>query len=113
MNLRIRADQIDLPQATRNAIEGHFRIALGSRSARFRSARIGFSRGSDAAGQVCCKISLRGAGGLSESFEETARDLQTAMEWAIWRLIHSLDRKALRASHVPPTANTPGAARSR
>jgi len=111
MKLRIQADDVDLSQALRNSIDGHFRIALGSRSSRFRSARIGFSKGRNAVGQIRCRISVRGAEGLSENIEETARDLETAMKWAIWRLIRSLDRKALRGSDVPAAATGPASSR--
>jgi len=96
MKLRIQTDNIDLSRKSRNAIDGHFRIVLGNRSSDFQAAKIVFSTTPDSSDQVRCRISLRDVEGVSESIEETAPDLATAMEWAIWRLIHSLDRRALR-----------------
>ena len=101
MKLRIQTDNIGLSRKSRNAIDGHLRIALGNRSSEFQSAKIVFSTTSDSNNPIRCRISLRDVEGVSESTEETARDLDTAMEWAIWRLIHSLDRRALRTSSAP------------
>lgn len=111
MKLRIQADEVELSQALRTSIDSHFRIALGSRSGRFRSARITFARGRNGVGQVCCRISVRAPEGLSESVEETAPDLETAMEWAIWRLIHSLDRQALRTAGAPAATSRPASSK--
>jgi len=96
MKLRIESDEAELSPALRASVDSHIRIALGSRSVRFRSVRVSFVGARNRKEEICCRISVYALSGDSRCFEEIAPSLEEALEWAVWRLTHSLDRQALR-----------------
>ena len=100
MKLRIKAENVDLPPDLRSSIDDRFRITLGNRASRDQNVTIVVSRAGEAGDQIRCRISLRHDDAASERIEEVAQDLSTALDWAIWRLVHSLDRRALRTARA-------------
>jgi len=100
MQLRIRARHVEVPAATRAAIERKVRLALGRQAPGIERAEVTLSPSLQESAGSRCRILLRLREGESLVVEDHAEDPQSAAAVAAWRLEHRLDRK--RVSESPP-----------
>ncbi|MFK7898914.1 MAG: hypothetical protein AB8G23_24000 [Myxococcota bacterium] len=96
MKLRIRVEELELGESEREGIEKRIRLALGTRTVSIDSVEMALSQLSNQGRDVRCRLSLRDSRGLQTFVEEDAEDSSTAVQWVIWRMVHFLDRRALR-----------------
>ena len=108
MRIRIRTEGGVVSRETRAEIQSHLRIMLGTRTAQIESFEVDF--GSNHSGEeTTCRLTVHALGEVF-SVEERAPGRSAATEWAIWRIKHLLDRRALRnektrlpgPGHEPP-----------
>lgn len=96
MKLRIRAEEISLSSSSRAGIEKRIRLALGTRAVSIDSVDVVLAQRNDAPSGMRCQLSLRDSKGSQTFVEEDAEDLGSAVKWVVWRMVHFLDRRALR-----------------
>jgi ribosome-associated translation inhibitor RaiA len=96
MKLRIRVEEIALSPSSREGIEKRIRLALGTRTVSIDSVDVALTQLSNSPSAVRCQLSLHDAKGVQTFVEDNAEDLSSAVQWVIWRMIHFLDRRALR-----------------
>lgn len=97
MQLRIRAQHLDVPADTRLAIERKVRLALGRHAAGIDLAHITLSPSPQGSPGNRCRIRVRLHQGESLAIEDCAEDLHAAAAAVAWRLQQRLDRQ--RAAH--------------
>lgn len=98
MKLRIRAEESGLSLGSREDIEKRIRLALGTRSVSIDSVDVVLTQGASLPSSMRCQLSLRDSKGSQTFVEEDAEDLASAVKWVVWRMVHFLDRRALRES---------------
>ncbi len=93
MQLRIRAQHLDVPADTRLAIGRKVRLALGRHAARIDLAQITLSPSLQGSPGNRCRIRVRLHQGESLAIEDCAEDLHAAAAAAARRLQRRLERQ--------------------
>ena len=96
MKLRIRAEELGLSPSSRAGIEKRIRLALGTRAVSIDSVDVVLTKRSAATSGTRCQLSLHDSEGSQTFVEEDSEDLRSAVRWVVWRMVHFLDRRALR-----------------
>lgn len=106
MQLRIRAQNLDVPPEMRHAIERKLRLTLGRHASAIKVARITLLPAAPVGGnQACrCRIRVRLRQGMSLAVEDHAEDPHAAAAAAAWQLEQRLNRQ--RAAQ-PPSPSHP------
>lgn len=94
--MRIRSEEISLSSSSRAGIEQRIRLALGTRVVSIDSVDVLVTRGTDGPPGIRFQLSLRDSEGSKTFVEEDAKDFRSAVQWVVWRMVHFLDRRALR-----------------
>ncbi len=91
MQIQFRAQEIELPDETRAALERRLRLTLGRHAAGIDRARVTLGPDPDGSGALRCRVRLRFRDGRVLAIEDQAADPQAALAAAAWRLEHRLD----------------------
>ena len=92
MQLRIRAQQLEVPEATKAAIERRVRLALGRFVAGVERTQVRLFPSREAHPATRCRIRVRLRGGQRVTVEDAAEDPSSAAAAATWRLQHRMER---------------------
>ncbi len=96
MKLRIRVEEMGLSPSSREGIEKRIRLALGTRAVSIDSVEVVLTQRTGTPPGLRCQLSFRDSKGSQTFVEEDAEDLGSAVKWVVWRMVHYLDRRALR-----------------
>lgn len=96
MKFHLRSSQIRLSEHERSTIESRIRLAVGREASQVAALTVVLSRSPTAAGAVLCRIDVKFPNDMRVSVEEGAKEVVKAVDFAIWRLRHRLDRRSLR-----------------
>lgn len=92
MQIRIRAQHLDISNDARTTIERRLRLAIGRHAGGIERALVTLYPPLDGGGSLC-RIRLRLRGGESLAIEGQAEDAPMAADAAVWRLEHRLERR--------------------
>ena len=96
LRIRVEGEGLGVNETGLEAIEKRIRLALGTRAVSIEAVDLTLAALDEDQERVRCRLALRHAGGLQTFVEEDAKDPLTAAQWVVWRMVHFLDRRALR-----------------